>query len=98
MGPCSAIADLSEVDSVKVSGHFIQVLASMPRAIAAGNRLVLVAPKPVLYGLSRMFHLLRNETEEYAVVRTLEEAYALLALVKPDFRAVDAMLQPASAA
>jgi hypothetical protein len=70
----------------------------MPRAITAGNRLALVAPKPVIYGLSRMFHLLRNETEEYAVVRTLEEAYALLTLMKPDFRIVDARPQSASAA
>lgn len=97
-GPCSAIADLSGIESVKVPGRFVQSLASMPRAIPAGNRLVLVAPQTVIYGLSRMFHLFRDETEDYAVVRTFDEACALLALATPDFRTVDDGLHFSSAA
>jgi hypothetical protein len=98
VGPCSTIADLSRVQIANVTGCVVQSLASMPRATGAGNRLVLVAPQPVIYGLSRMFHLCRGETEQCAVVRTLEEAYALLDLVRPDFRAVEDKSQLAGAA
>jgi hypothetical protein len=97
-GQCSAIADLSGIESVRVSGHFIRSLALLPRAVAAGKRLVLVAPRPVIYGLSRMFHICRGEPEHYAIVRSLEEAYALLALVRPDFRTVDDTMLLAGAA
>jgi len=88
-GPCSAIADLSAVESAEVPGHFVQSLAWMRRAIPAGNRLILVAPRLAIYGLSRMFQLWRDEMEGYQIVHTLEEAYTLLALETPDFKPVD---------
>jgi hypothetical protein len=87
-GSCSVIADLSGVESEKISGHFVQSLASMPSVISPENLLILVAPQPVIYGLSRMFHLWRDEKENYKIVRTLEEGFALLGLEAPDFRAV----------
>jgi hypothetical protein len=88
-GPCSTIADLSLIESVKVTGYFIRCLALMPPAIAAGQQLILVAPGTLVYGLSRMFHLWRGETAAHEIVRSLGEAYASLGLEMPDFRAVD---------
>jgi hypothetical protein len=89
-GPCSAIADLSAIERADVHGYFVRSLASRPRAIPAGMPLILVAPQLVIYGLSRMFQLLRDEMEGYQIVRRREEAFALLSLEPRDFLAVNA--------
>jgi hypothetical protein len=65
----------------------------MPSAIAPGKWLVLVAPQTVIYGLSRMFHLWREEAAHYKIVRAVEEAYAWLGLEAPDFRAIEASVE-----
>jgi hypothetical protein len=88
-GPCSVIADLSAIESEKVPGYFVQSLAGMPSAISSGKSLILVAPQALIYGLSRMFHLWRDEAPNYTIVRTLEEAYSLLDLEPQDFQVVD---------
>jgi hypothetical protein len=88
-GRCSGIADLSAVERVDVPGDFIRSLAWRPRAIPAGMPLILVAPGLVTYGLSRMFQLLRDETAGYQIVRTREEAFALLAVEARDFMPVE---------
>jgi hypothetical protein len=87
-GPCSGIADLSAVERADVHGYFVRSLASRPRAIPAGMPLILVAPGIVVYGLSRMYQLLRDETEGYRIVHTREEAFALLSVEPRDFMAV----------
>jgi hypothetical protein len=89
-GPCAEIADLSAVEKAEIPGSFVWSLARRPRAIFSGKPLILVAPKPVVYGLSRMFQIARDEEAGgYQVVHTFEEAIALLALETPDFRAVE---------
>jgi hypothetical protein len=88
-GPSSVIADLSLIEIEQVPGYFVRSLAWTPSAIPPGKRLILVAPQPVIYGLSRMFHLWRGETSYYKIVRTREEAYELLDLEAPDFQVID---------
>jgi hypothetical protein len=88
-GPCSVIADLSGVEREEIPGPFVQSLAGVPSAIADGKWLIFVAPQTPIYGLSRMFHLWRDEAPNYKIVRTLEEAYALLGLEPQDFQAID---------
>jgi hypothetical protein len=41
-----------------------------------------------MYGLCRMFHLWRDEAENHKIVRTLDEAYALLGVKPEDFQVV----------
>ena len=88
-GPCSVIADLSGIEREKVPGYFIRSLAGIPSAIASGEWLIFVAPQTPIYGLIRMFHLWRDEAPNYKIVRTLEEAYALLNLEAQDFQVID---------
>jgi hypothetical protein len=87
-GPYSIIADLSAIEREEVPGHFVRSLARVPSAIGSGEWLILVAPQTLIYGLSRMFHLWRDEAANHRIVRTLEEGYALLGVKAQDFRAL----------
>jgi hypothetical protein len=87
-GPCSIIANLSGVEREELPGHFVRTLAKTPSPIASGERLILVAPQTVMYGLCRMFHLWRDEAENHKIVRTLDEGYALLGVKPEDFQVV----------
>jgi hypothetical protein len=91
-GPCSVIADLSGIECERIPGDFVRSVASMPSAIPAENWLILIAPQAGIYGLSRMFHLWRDERANYRIVRTLEEGYMALALDAPEFQPVDGAL------
>ena len=94
-GPYSIIADLSAIEREEVPGHFVRSLARVPSAIASGEWLILVAPQTLVYGLSRMFHLWRDEAANHKIVRTLEEAYAWLGVKAQDFRAISASAEKA---
>ena len=73
------IMDLSVVETFNVSTGFIHRLAQRPPAVPVGLPRVVVAPRPDIYGMSRMFQMLRNYMDgELHVVRTLSEACALL--------------------
>jgi hypothetical protein len=75
---CRAIVDFTAVEEAKIPGHFVAELArSGP--IVKGEMRVLVAPKPEIFGLSRMYELHQHTTADHTrVVRTLAEARALL--------------------
>ena len=94
-GPHSIIADLSAVERGEIPGYFVRSLASTPSAIPLEKWLVLVAPQTLIYGLSRMFHLWRNEAANHKIVRTLEEGYALLGVKAADFQAIDGAAEKA---
>ena len=90
-GPCSGIFDFTAVESSQLSAESIRSLAEMIPAIpdVPGNLRVIVAPQPALYGLSRMFQILRDQQGiDMHVVHSLEEAYALLGLKTPDIGGV----------
>jgi hypothetical protein len=94
-GPYSIIADLSAIEEEDVPGYFVRSLAGAPSAIASGYWLILVAPQTQIYGLSRMFHLWRDEAANYKIVRTLEEGYALLAVKAEDFQVIGSLAEKA---
>ena len=84
--PCRGILDFSKVTKVDVSSQTIKRIASRPPAYGLGQVVVLVAPKDVVYGLSRMFATLGEEKRpKMHVVRTMEEAYHLLEIDSPQF-------------
>jgi hypothetical protein len=85
-GPCSIIADLSAIEREEVPGKFVQSLAWAPSAIGSREWLILVAPQILIYGLSRMFHLWRDEAENHKIVRSLKEGYAFLGVEAEDFQ------------
>lgn len=73
-----AIVDFSAVEAANVPGHFIADLARSGPIIKDEMR-ILVAPKPEIFGLSRMYELRQfSTTENTLVVRTLAEAYEAL--------------------
>ncbi len=89
MGPCRAIVDFSTVDVVDVSSDFIRDLARGGSVIGGAQR-VMVAPKPEIFGLSRMYELQQTDRDdEIFVVHTLEEAYKVLEMRPPRFTPVD---------
>ena len=88
-GPHSGITDLSGVEKLNVSLGFVRFLAAKPPMIPDGLSRIAVAPRADLYGVSRMFQLLRNSKGSYLeVVHTLKEAFALLGMESPHFRTV----------
>jgi len=89
-GPHSGITDLSGVERFDVSTDFVWRLAAEPPMIPNGMSRIVVAPRPGVYGLSRMFQILRDNRDSYLeVVRTLNEAFQLLGLASPQFTTVD---------
>ena len=83
----ASIVDLSKVTKYDVSPDAIREFAmtSLSPSLAA-RTLVIVAPKEHAYGMSRMYQLLTEGTRpNQHVVRTLEEAYAVLRVTSPEF-------------
>ena len=84
--PCRGILDFSQVTDFEVSSNAIKQVAASPPVIPAGYMRVLVIPQIFIYGLARMFQILGERNRpELQVVRTMEEAYALLGVIDPDF-------------
>ena len=83
---CRGIHDFSAVTIFGASNEAIKRIASMPPAYGVDQRVVLVAPSDLLYGLCRMFVILHEETRPNEhVVRTMEEAYKLSNVHSPQF-------------
>jgi hypothetical protein len=56
-----------------------------------GEKFIIVAPQDHVFGLSRMFSMLAEETRPHVtVVRTMEEAYCLLDIEEPQFHRIKA--------
>jgi hypothetical protein len=72
-----------------VPGHFIADLArSGP--VVVGEMRVLVAPRPEIFGLSRMYELHQISTADNTrVVHTIEDAYDALGVRALDLAAVE---------
>jgi hypothetical protein len=88
--PCRGILDLSGVTEFEVSSDAIKRVAAAPPAIPPGYMRVLVVPQIFIYGLARMFQILGEQNRpELQVVRTMDEAFRLLGVDKPEFHPVD---------
>jgi hypothetical protein len=98
-GPLSGITDLSGVEKLNVRADFIWFLVKKPPAIPEGMWRIAVAPRPDIYGISRMFQILRDNQGAYVeVVHTLKEAFTLLDLESPHFTPVDLVTDPSKIA
>jgi hypothetical protein len=84
VGPCSGICDFSNVERLQVTSNMVKDLAARPPVVLPGFKHVIVAPQEQVYGLVRMYETLtgRNNT---IIVRSLDEAYTTLGLIKPEF-------------
>jgi hypothetical protein len=87
MQPRAGIVNFSAVTEVEISSGVIRELARQePVMLDASRPRVIVAPGEVMFGLSRMFQLAGERTRPLLdVVRTLDEALALLGVVSPQF-------------
>jgi hypothetical protein len=85
--PRAGIVNFSAVTEVATSSGFIRELARQePVMLDASRPRVIVAPGEVMFGLSRMFQLAGERTRPLLdVVRTLDEALALLGVESPQF-------------
>jgi hypothetical protein len=85
-GPYAGIWDLSGVTDTTESADDIRSRALSAAAIPGNRMRVVVAKKPVVFGLSRMLELYRDSMGGQAkVVRSVEEAYAMLGVRPEDF-------------
>ena len=85
--PRGAVADLSAVTSFEVSPQTIRELAKSAPALRNPDRpRCIVAPSPQIFGLVRMFEIAGEATRpNLHVVRTIEEAWAILDVQSPQF-------------
>jgi hypothetical protein len=85
-GPYAAIFDFSQVGDFPLSANTIRALASTDTAVPVGRPRVVVASAPALYGLARMFELIRNSMSgQFYVVHELGDAYHLIKVTAEDF-------------
>jgi hypothetical protein len=90
-GPCGGIVDFSAVEKAEITAEDVRLISYRPAAFPPGMPRVFVAPSPNVYGMSRMYQIIREDlASDLHVVHTLEEAYDLLGLESPDFKAIDA--------
>ena len=90
-GPCGGIVDFTAVECTEITAGDVRSISYRPAAFPPGMPRVFVAPTPHLYGMCRMYQIIREDlASDLHVVRTLEEAYALLGLESPDFKTIDA--------
>jgi hypothetical protein len=58
--------------------------------IPVGMGRVVVAPRPAIYGMSRMFQIIRANRNGYLeIVHSVKEAFNVLRLESPRFRMID---------
>jgi hypothetical protein len=88
--PYRSILDFSSVTSFDVPTEALRTLGKRPPPSAAQMMFVIVAPGDLVYGLSRMFAVLGEETRpNLRVVRTMQEAYDLLEIDSPQFSPIN---------
>jgi len=91
--PTAGVVDLTEVSSFEVSSPVIERLAKSPPVLPDPKlRRVIIAPSPEIYGMMRMFEIEGEQTRPgIHVVRTPQEAWAILSVREPRFNRLDVM-------
>ena len=85
-GPYAGIYDLTRVKGTSIPTEIIRALARRPPPVPTGRPHILVGKAPVIFGLARLFQMTREHVGElFDVVRTLEEAYAMVEVRPEDF-------------
>lgn len=86
-----SITDFTDVMSLELSPQLVRALAwSNPVDMETSRPRVIVAPTANAYGLARMFALHGEDTRpNLHVVRSLAQAYAVLGVLKPEFKPIE---------
>jgi hypothetical protein len=86
---CRGIVNVTDVTKFEVSSSAVRQMAESAPAFPAASVRVFIAPTSFIYGMVRMFQMLGEKTRpNLHIVRTLDEAYALLQLESPEFSPV----------
>lgn len=85
--PRAAVTDFSAVTTFEVTAETIRMLAKSPPAMPQKSRpRVIVAPSDHVFGMARMFEFEGEVTRpNLHVVRTLDQAWAILVVQQPQF-------------
>jgi hypothetical protein len=87
--PCRGIIDFSSAVSLDVPSDVMRSLARTPSILSPRSARVIVAPSAYVYGMARMFGIVSEDLRpNLHVVKTMAEAYAVLNLKCPTFRAL----------
>lgn len=88
--PQGTVTDFAGVTRVEVARQTILELAKSPPALPDPKLpRVIVAPSPVMFGLSRMFEMEGEATRpSLYVVSTEREAWAILGVQEPQFKPI----------
>lgn len=84
----AGIVDFSSVTEFAISGETLRQIARQKPTLpnSTGRQRVIVAPQTHAYGLFRMFQIVGEQTRPLlAVVRTMDEAFAVLGVQSPHF-------------
>jgi hypothetical protein len=85
----AGILDLTDVTSLEVSTDAIREIAELAPVLADPVPRFVIAPGDLGFGLGRMLQLMSGrKRENLRVVRSAEEAYAALGVLKPHFERV----------
>ena len=83
---CRNIVDLSRISLLGISNDVIVTLARTRPVWSDDPLQVFVAPTDAVFGVSRMFQILSEQTRSnLRVVHTMDEAYKLLGVESPQF-------------
>jgi len=94
LDPQAAVVDFTSVNSFDISVEFMRSLAALPPAIPQPERpRVVVAPADYVFGLARLFAVEGEATRpNFHVVRSAQQAWAILEVQKPEFTAISQAL------
>jgi hypothetical protein len=85
-GPYAAIYDFSRANSTTLSTDMVRGYARRTPAVPLGRPHVVVGKEPHIFGLARVFQMCRDFIgQEFEVVHTVEEAYAIVGVRREDF-------------
>jgi hypothetical protein len=85
-GPYATIIDLLAVTSCTIPSDAVWNFAFRDPGVPGGRTQVVVAREPSVFGVARMFQLLRDFFgEQHKVVHSLEEAYEIVGARPEDF-------------
>ena len=85
-GAAFSIYDYSAVTKLDVTASYVRSIADNPPAKPPVKLRIAVTPQTVIYGMNRMYGLLIDgKRSDFEIVRTMEEAEALIGLGTLDF-------------
>jgi hypothetical protein len=86
--PEGAILDFSDIHEFGLSTAFVKMIADLPEITTKPR--VVIAPQKVVYGMVRMFQILRelNAAGSPTLVETMDEAARFLGMESPEFTPV----------